>query len=129
MGGGGPDPYAGLLAHLKSANEFYPIWAVPTQDLLWQSYKAGFGPVEGVSAMPSMHVGTTILFILCAREAKIVWLQRFAWVFSALIFLGSIHLGWHYAVDGYAGALVALLCWKLSGLWVKRTTALYEARA
>lgn len=125
----GPDPYAGLLAQLKAANEIYPVWAVPTQELLWQSYKAGFGPVEGVSAMPSMHVGTTILFILCAREAKVRWLERFAWVFAALIFVGSIALGWHYAVDGYAGALVALLCWKLSGVWVKRTAPRGRARA
>ncbi len=126
---GGPDPYAGLLAQLNAANAVYPVWAVPTQELLWQSYKAGSGPVEGVSAMPSMHVATTILFILCAREARILWLQRFAYVFAALIFIGSIQLGWHYAVDGYAGALVALACWKLSGLWVKRTAVLREARA
>jgi hypothetical protein len=127
--GEGPDPYAGLLAQLKAANEAYPIWAVPTQELLWQSYKDGFGSVEGVSAMPSMHVGTTILFILCAREARIRWLETAAWIFAALIFLGSILLAWHYAVDGYAGALVALACWKLSGWWVKRTTSLDEANA
>ncbi len=117
----GPDPYAGLLAHLNAANATYPVWAVPTQATLWQSHLAGFGEIEGVSAMPSMHVGTTILFILCAKAAGIRWLTRFSIVFAVLIFLGSIHLGWHYAVDGYAGALVALACWKIAGWWVKRS--------
>ena len=62
----GADPYAGLMNYLNQANASYPIWAVPTQATLWQSHLAGHGDIEGVSAMPSMHVGTTVLFILCA---------------------------------------------------------------
>jgi hypothetical protein len=30
-------------------------------------------------------------------------------------------LSWHYAVDGYLGAVIALACWKASGWWVKRS--------
>lgn len=114
----GPNPYAGLMSYLRAANEIYPIWAVPTQDTLWQSHLARFGEVEGISAMPSMHVATTILFITCARAAGVRWLVYFTIPFSLCIFLGSVLLGWHYAVDGYAGALIALVCWKLSGWWV-----------
>lgn len=117
----GPNPYAGLLNALEQANAVYPVWAVPTQATLWQSHLAGHGDIEGVSAMPSMHVGTTILFILCALRSGHRWLVWFTIVFALSIFIGSIQLGWHYAVDGYAGALIAIACWKLSGWWLKRT--------
>ena len=36
-------------------------------------------------------------------------------MFTFLIFLGSIHLGWHYAIDGYFGAALAVVCWWLTG--------------
>ena len=117
---GGPNPYDGLMAYLKQANEIYPIWAVPTQETLWISHLQGFGEVEGVSAMPSMHVGTTILFIACAIAAGKRWLVHFSVVFSLSILLGSVLLGWHYAVDGYLGAAVAWGCWKLGGLIAHR---------
>ena len=35
--------------------------------------------------------------------------------FAVLILLGSIHLGWHYALDGYVGAAGAALVWHLVG--------------
>lgn len=119
----GPNPYAGLMEQLKQANAIYPVWAVPTQETLWQSHLAGHGDIEGVSAMPSMHVGTTILFILCAMRSGHRWLVWFSAIFALSIFIGSIMLGWHYAVDGYAGALIAIVCWKLSGWWLKRVAA------
>ena len=34
--------------------------------------------------------------------------------------IGSVHLGWHYAVDDYASALTILPLWKLSGIIVER---------
>ncbi len=111
----GVDPYAGLLAALKSAHEVYPIWAVPTQDALWQSHLAGHGDVEGVSAMPSLHVATSVLFILQARAWGKRWFLWFTIPFAVLILLGSVVLGWHYAVDGYAGAAIAIGCWWFAG--------------
>ena len=116
----GENPYADLMASLKLANESYTIWAVPTQDTLWQSHLRGHGDVEGISAMPSMHVGTAVLFLLTARASGVRWFKWFTTVFALAIFLGSIMLGWHYAVDGYAGALIALFCWWASGKYLRR---------
>lgn len=124
----GADPYAPLMDYLKAANGIYPIWAIPTQDILWQSHIAGFGEIEGVSAMPSMHVATTILFFLLAFAAG---KRRIGWLlvgFSVAIFLGSVLLAWHYAVDGYLGALIALACWKFSG-WIVHRDRLRAAKA
>lgn len=111
----GENPYADLLATLKSANEIYPIWAVPTQETLWQSHLVGYGEVEGVSAMPSLHVATSVLFILLARDWGQRWFLWFTVPFALAILVGSVVLGWHYAVDGYAGALLAVACWWLAG--------------
>jgi hypothetical protein len=36
-------------------------------------------------------------------------------LFAAIIQLGSVHLGWHYAVDGYLSALFTFLIWKWMG--------------
>ena len=38
-------------------------------------------------------------------------IARFALIaFNAIIFIGSIVLAWHYAIDGLIGYLAALLC-------------------
>jgi PAP2 superfamily len=111
----GANPYAGLLATLHNANEQYPIWAVPTQDALWQSNIIGHGDIEGVSAMPSLHVATSVLFILQARAWGKRWAIWFTSIFAVLIFMGSVILAWHYAVDGYVGAALAVGAWWLAG--------------
>ena len=111
----GSNPYAALMANLRAANEVYPIWAVPTQDTLWQTYLAGHGDVEGVSAMPSLHVGSSVLFVCLAFGWGKRWFICFTIPFATAIFLGSIVLGWHYAVDGYLGGLVAWFSWWLAG--------------
>jgi hypothetical protein len=37
-------------------------------------------------------------------------------IYAALIFVGSIHLGWHYAVDGIVGAAAAIAVWWCCGI-------------
>ena len=109
------DPYAPLMAYLQQANQQVPVWALRVQDLLWQSYQAK-GPNNdlGISAMPSMHVATAMLMALMGWK-----INRAAGIalslFAVLIMLGSIHLGWHYALDGYVGAAGAVLVWHLVG--------------
>jgi membrane-associated phospholipid phosphatase len=116
----GADPYAGLMRDLAEVNESYKLWAVETQHMLWSIYSSSNGTVSGISAMPSMHVASSVLFLLCARAAGIRWLTWLCGFVAVVIFIGSVVLGWHYAVDGYAGALVALACWKATGWWVAR---------
>jgi hypothetical protein len=44
-------------------------------------------------------------------------------IFAALLIVGSVHLGWHYAIDSYASALAIPIIWKLGGMIVKRPHA------
>ena len=64
--------------------------------------------------MPSMHNVAAMTIALLGwkinRKAGIA-----GSLFAFAIFLGSIHLGWHYAVDAYFGFLIAGICWWVSG--------------
>ena len=42
------------------------------------------------------------------------------WTFAAAMLLGSVVLGWHYAVDGYAGIVMSVLVWKTVGFGLPR---------
>jgi len=44
--------------------------------------------------------------------------------FTAIIFIGSIHLGWHYAVDSIAGILLAVAFWAAAGVVARVTMRL-----
>lgn len=80
-----------------------------TQDMLWQGY-AYDGSVAGISAMPSMHMASaTLLALYGFRRAQ--WAGWLLTGFAAVIAIGAVLLAWHYAVDVYAGVLLALLCW------------------
>jgi hypothetical protein len=85
--------------------------AISTQDMLWRSYKeTGIGIGVGISAMPSVHVSSAFLFMLIGWKAgRLPGILLTA--FFLFILLGSVHLAWHYAIDGYAGCLVAAALW------------------
>lgn len=61
----------------------------------------------GIAAMPALHVAVPLLFTLfCLRLNKFLFLILL--FYTILIWLSSIMLGWHYAIDGYAGVLLAV---------------------
>ena len=66
-----------------------------------------------------------LLFALAASKIR----PLLGWIFgayAALIWIGSIHLGWHYAVDGLVAAASTIALWKVAGWladWLDRPAA------
>jgi len=115
----GTDPFRPLMAFLHAANEKVPILSLNVQTLLWDAFAThNMSAGDGISAMPSMHVASAVLFVFVVAHYR-RWLAWGAAAFAVVIFLGSIILGWHYAVDGYVGAALAAACWYISGYLVR----------
>jgi hypothetical protein len=116
-----PDHYAPLMSYLHRADETYSITALKAQELLWSNYQMRDVMIgSGISAMPSMHVAIATLFALvCWRVRR--WLGILMTIFAVIIMIGSVHLAWHYAVDGYLGAAGMLAIWWCVGWCLKRS--------
>ena len=68
----------------------------------------------GIAALPSMHNALSTLFLCFVMGFSRHWLWL-AVPYSALILFGSVHLGWHYAIDGVVGIALAFLMWRIAG--------------
>jgi hypothetical protein len=106
------DVFAPLMAHLHLVHETNPLSAVAVQDMLWSGYASG-DPMAGISAFPSMHVASSAL-LACYAFSYARWAGVVLSLFLGAILIGSVMLGWHYAVDGYAGIAIAWASWKLA---------------
>lgn len=103
------DPYVNMMVYLRSIPD---LKAVQIQDGLWQAHINGvFMPLGGISAMPSMHVSIAVLLALVFFRVNIYMGILFS-LFAIIIQIGSVHLGWHYAVDGYLSCLLTIFFWK-----------------
>lgn len=110
------NPFAAQMSMLQAINENHEVIALGTQDMLREGYlNPANGGLSGISAMPSLHNATATLFMLAAyRIHKIFGHVMLA--FLMCIIIGSVHLAWHYAVDAYAGIIIAVILWKLAGI-------------
>ena len=130
----GINPYAPLTSYLRGVADdlsvsilghelHLPFTALILQDLLWQKWlDSDFGIGAGISAAPSMHVASSWLI------ARIAWasggkIRIFGSLFLLVIFFGSIHLGWHYAIDGYLAMAGAWAIWRITGWLLDRPVA------
>lgn len=112
----GDDAFAYITEYLQSVNVSHPITALTAQNMLLSSLpNAVPGLGVGISAAPSMHVSIAALnAILLSRFGKLAGVV--GWVYCGIILVGSVHLGWHYALDGYLAIAMTFGIWKLAAV-------------
>lgn len=118
---GGPSSFTDLVQNLALVDGAWGLTTMHVREVLWGSYVNDTATViSGISAMPSIHNAMCVLLFLAARHVN-RWLAVAAAIFALTIFVGSVHLGWHYAIDAYASAIGVVLLWKLAGYLTGRT--------
>jgi hypothetical protein len=81
-------------------------------EFLWEAHSQDREVMlNGISAMPSMHVAGALWIALVLGRTRIAPL---GWAYYALIWIGSVHLGWHYLSDGLAGTVGILVLWRIA---------------
>lgn len=110
------DKFTPLMDILNMQNNIFPMWALDVQEKLLDCYVDGDCLLvgNGISAMPSMHLSMATLFCLVSfKYNKILGFVFLAYLAS--IEVGSVHLGWHYAIDGYFSIATTSLIWIIAG--------------
>ncbi|MEM7700691.1 MAG: phosphatase PAP2 family protein [Pseudomonadota bacterium] len=115
------------MAYLNAANEQIPIMTLPVQEMLLEWFAAaenGLG--SGITAMPSMHCAIAFLYWIAMRRISARW-GAFFGIFFFITWVSSVHLAYHYAVDGLVSMIAVGALWKASGwtiaawdLWLER---------
>ena len=78
------------------------------QSYLWYLYANDLpGLGSGISAFPSMHVAIVVMNALFLCEAGRKWIAPSV-IYVLFVIASSVYLGWHYAVDGYASAIMTV---------------------
>lgn len=109
----GPIFYADLGYGDRFADLPLHPWVESTRHYLWTGYLNPDDRIgSGISAMPSVHVAVACWMALVCR-LYLPKAQMLGWAFLAVILVGSVHLGWHYAVDGLAGIGITAAAWWL----------------
>jgi len=110
-------PYRSLMEYLHQT-EIYDLLA---QEWLWQAYIGKVEmPLSGISAAPSMHVSLACLYAL--HGWRYGGLIRWGFVaFLIVTLIGSVHLAWHYAIDGYIALASTSVIWLVTKRLLCRT--------
>jgi hypothetical protein len=122
-----PDPFAPLVQMLAehdrllvAAGHAEGLSAVHFQRVIGDAFQVPQLAIgRGISAMPSVHIALAVQFA-CGAFAIRRWLGWVLAVYSVVIWIGSIHLGWHYALDGIVAAAIIIPIWLLCGRLARR---------
>lgn len=105
------------MAYLHHVDEIVPVMVLPVQEMLLKWHETDVnGLGSGITAMPSMHVAIACLFWLTMRRISRAAGLCFG-AFFAIIWISSVHLAYHYAVDGLVSVISVSVLWWISG-WV-----------
>jgi membrane-associated phospholipid phosphatase len=120
----GSSVFSDLFIHLRAVDMKYDLVALDLQAHVWNNVTTGnYERWKGMSAMPSLHVAAAVLFPLVLGRIH-AGLGAVGWAIVVLILLGSVYLGWHYAIDGYVGIVGTLGVWSIAGRLTRRKETL-----
>jgi len=114
----GQDTFLPLMQELRAQDGQHRLFAIGSMRYLLEAVgKDRLG--AGISAMPSLHVTIAYLcFLVTLGYTRRLWPKFLSGAFAATILIGSVHLGWHYAVDGLVGIAAVTLIWIGTGRFV-----------
>ncbi|MGC4251743.1 MAG: phosphatase PAP2 family protein [Sphingobium sp.] len=131
---GGSTPFTALTHELASqdiwlkAQGFGGLGALDCQERLLKLFGTeNFAIGGGISAMPSLHNAMSALFALAAWKLRRT-MGVIATLYALFIWIGSVHLGWHYAVDGIVAWIATLMCWWFAGLLARWDGQLWQEK-
>jgi hypothetical protein len=117
---GTEDPFAPLMQYLKQLDDRYDTYVVGIQAWLWDGFIVRNNTLGyGISAMPSLHVGMTLLLALAASKSHRL-IAGVLFLYTIIMLIGSVHLGWHYALDGYVAIAGVCVIWWVVGKLLAR---------
>jgi PAP2 superfamily len=120
-------PFAPLMTYLTQVRETHHLAFFGVQSELQELARKGEVVLGGgISAFPSLHVAMPVLGA-CAAWKVSRWLAFAFLTFAAVIFLGSILLGWHYALDGEVSAIGVAAIWYATGFVTRRPPPLIRS--
>lgn len=117
------------MAYLNAANEQIPVMTLSVQAMLLEWYAAdanGLG--SGITAMPSMHCAIAFLYWIAMRRISARW-GAFFGVFFFITWASSVHLAYHYAVDGLVSLIAVAAIWAASQRVIAAWDAWLNARS
>lgn len=83
---------------------------------LWDAYGEGISAFStGISAMPSLHVASSVWIAMVWHKTR---LAPVGYAFAGTIFVLSVALGWHYAIDGIVGGGLTYASYALAKRWL-----------
>lgn len=120
----GDDRFAPLMETLRAYDARINIKAVAIGEwLLSHQTKGEVG--AGISAAPSLHLAMT--YLTCQMvQSRLGWRNPVTWLLAlyvVLIWVGSVHLAWHYWLDGAISIVAVALFWKATGIAARKFAA------
>jgi len=108
------------LVNLLSASSGSNWSAYDIQRSLWNIHAdKGNALGSGISAFPSLHVAMATLWAITGFQRCRAW-GLAGTIFATVVLLGSVILGWHYAIDGLASIVFTLFIWRMVGQFLAR---------